>query len=378
VHKLGDSKKLVVKSNALIEAKFKLTAREQKIIIYLISQIKKEDEDFKTYTLPIKSFSKMMGMKSEYPKYSEIREITDGLQKKLLKVHNGKKIYSITWMSLVVYNPEEGTIDFRFEPLLKPFLLQLKESFTYYHIENVALLKGSYSIRLYELLKQYEAIKERTFRLEELRELLGTGKSYKTYGNLKLRALNPAKEEINKNTDLFIDFKEVKDGRKVIKIKFIIKQNEIKTNTAKQLDFFDDSIYQRDYPLYHQINDISGKHRYSVDLKTVQRWEAVSKARWGDEFEEKLLEFIKKVNKMPKIYNPVGFITEMLKRKDIELSSLNGRRIIREEILPEWLANQKKRDSRGNISNENHSTKSELDSDEEKKKFEELIGMFKE
>lgn len=53
---------LVTKSNMLIEANYKLGVVEQKIILCLASNIQPTDSDFKTYTLPIKEFSKLLGL----------------------------------------------------------------------------------------------------------------------------------------------------------------------------------------------------------------------------------------------------------------------------------------------------------------------------
>lgn len=47
---------VITKSNILTEANNKLTATEQKIILYLVSKVRKNDSDFQTYTLPIKQF----------------------------------------------------------------------------------------------------------------------------------------------------------------------------------------------------------------------------------------------------------------------------------------------------------------------------------
>lgn len=49
---------IVVKSNQLIEAKYKLSTREQKTILYLTSQINMNDEELKMYRLSIRDFCK--------------------------------------------------------------------------------------------------------------------------------------------------------------------------------------------------------------------------------------------------------------------------------------------------------------------------------
>src|SRR3954466_8049740 len=188
---------LVTKSNKLIEANYKLGVVEQKIILCLASNIQPNDSDFKTYTLPIKEFSNLLGLKGT-PKYTELRQTTKELMQKVFEVRINKKVIQVAWLSYVAYNESEGTIDIRFDPFLRPYLMELKKEFTSYKLENVVKLKSSYAIRIYELLKQYEKIQERTFLLDQLRKLLGAEDIYPAYGNFKQRVLIPAKKSLKR------------------------------------------------------------------------------------------------------------------------------------------------------------------------------------
>ena len=128
----------------------------------MASNIQPSDSDFKTYTLPIKEFADLIGVKSQH-KYSDLKKITKELMQKVFEVRIDKKVIQVAWLSYVAYNETEGTIDIRFDPFLRPYLLELKREFTSYKFENVVQLKSTYAIRIYELLKQYEKIQERTF-----------------------------------------------------------------------------------------------------------------------------------------------------------------------------------------------------------------------
>ena len=104
--------------------------------------------------------------------------------------------------------------------------MELKEKFTSYQLENVVRLNSVYSIRIYELLKQYERIRKRKLTLEELRYFLGIEKDkYKQYGHLKNKVLLVAQKEINKKTDIQFTFNEIKTGRKVTGFEFDIKSS---------------------------------------------------------------------------------------------------------------------------------------------------------
>src|SRR5690606_2394906 len=97
---------LVTKSNMLIEANYKLGVVEQKIILCLASNIQPTDSDFKTYTLSIKEFNKLLGLKGN-PKYTELRQITKELMQKVFEVRIDKKVIQVAWLSFVAYNETE-------------------------------------------------------------------------------------------------------------------------------------------------------------------------------------------------------------------------------------------------------------------------------
>ncbi len=126
----------------------------------------------------------------------------------------------------VKYYEGKGIIKLSFHPYLKPYMLQLKEKFTQISLGDVIGLRSVHAIRIYELLKQYESIGKRDVSLSDLREYCGISiNQYKKFNNLKKDVLVRAKREIDNKTDLYIDYEEIKESRKVVAIKFLIKKN---------------------------------------------------------------------------------------------------------------------------------------------------------
>ncbi len=167
-----DKKAIVVKSNKLVEARYRLTLREQRLILYMISTIRSDDEDFKPYRIAVREFAGMMGL-VDNGAYKAVKAITKGLIEKVLEIETPVGLLQIAWLSSALYHDKEGYVELCFDPKLKPYLLHLKECFTSYKLENVVKLDSMYSIRIYELLKQYQKIGGRTFNIEELRKILG-------------------------------------------------------------------------------------------------------------------------------------------------------------------------------------------------------------
>lgn len=221
-------KQLVVKSNNLIEAKYKLTTNEQRIILYVLSEkVKKSDEQFGIYKFCVSDLVKYFG--DGMRNFDEIIDIIKKLKRRELYFKEGEEWVIASWVSVAKVNENTKEITIEFPQLLKPYLLQLKSNFTSYTLENVVYLKSSYSIRMYELLKQYVKIKKRDFKLEELKESLGIPEGeYIKYSHFKNKVLDICYKQINLNSDVKFEYYPIKHVRKVVGISFQIDHQQIK------------------------------------------------------------------------------------------------------------------------------------------------------
>ncbi|MFP7474290.1 replication initiation protein [Niallia taxi] len=221
-----NTKNWVTKSNELIESTYKLSLQEQRILLVMASKVQPSDETLKTYRFRARDFIEIIGNSKKTGFYSYLREIVNGLQTKVLTIKKDGKQRNYSWVITSIYEDNEGYITLQFHPELKGFFLELKDKFTSYQLENVVRLNSVYSIRIYELLKQYERIRKRKLTLMELRTFLGIEPTkYKQYGHFKSKVLLVAQKEVNNNTDINFMFNEIKTGRKVTSIEFIIKSN---------------------------------------------------------------------------------------------------------------------------------------------------------
>ena len=252
--------KKVRKSNELIQkSRFNLTLQQQKIILFLISQISPYDEDFKTYHFNIIEFCNICGIDIKGGKsYEELKNNIKAIADKSMWItlpDNNNKETLFRWIEAPVIEKNSGIIELRLNQALKPYLIQLRENFTQYDIVFTLLFKSKYSIRLYELIKSIHFNEEnkyiKDFPLTELKSLMGAD-TYKTYQDFKRYALNPAIEEINKTSDKIISYTPIKRGRKVDIIRLTIETKEafdrMKVRVIaeklldKQITFFDYEI----------------------------------------------------------------------------------------------------------------------------------------
>jgi len=220
------SKEFIVKSNALVEARYRLSLQESQIILWLLTQIRADDEDFKPHKLEIVEFANLTQV-NVGNKYSELRKITKRLMQRVLEIYEQQedRFIQVSWLSSAVYETKKGYVSLEFSPNLKPYLLQLKSHFTKIDIVDTLKLKSVYAIRIFELLLQYTHLGKREIILHDLRAYCGIGeKEYKDYFDLKRYVIEKAKSEINIKTDYDVDYAEIKESRKVVAIEWIIKK----------------------------------------------------------------------------------------------------------------------------------------------------------
>lgn len=216
-------RKLVRKSNYLIEASYRHSAIEQKIILVLASMIRPDDREFKPYPIKLQSVIQFIGLQTNND-YGYLKEATKNLLGKVITITTPNSELQTHWFSSIEYFEGRGEMEFTFDPKLKPFLLQLKDRFTTYRLREAVQLKSSFSIRILELLRQYEKLGERTFEISRLRELLGIGEDqYRLYADFKKRVILSAQKELASKTNITFDFEEIKAGHAVDKLRFIIR-----------------------------------------------------------------------------------------------------------------------------------------------------------
>ncbi|CAM4200580.1 replication initiation protein [Geobacillus stearothermophilus] len=331
----------VTKSNVLIEANYKLSTLEQKIILYLISQIHKDDDDFKMYTLPIQEFSELLGYRGS-PKYTELREITKNLMRKVLEVREGQKLKQMSWVSYVEYDGNSGYVSLSFDPRLKPYLLQLKREFTTYRLKNVMELKSSYSIRMYELLKRWQYVGRFEIRLDELRMMVGAGNKYREYHNFKKRVLNPAQQEISEKTDIMFSYEEIREKRKVVSIRFRIKEKNVEPAVevieGKKEDHVDDQYLQF-------LAVLQAYDRYITE-KQFAKIAVLAQKVFSDNWLDELIQTTRSILQRKDIREPIAFLTYFLNEKvqriqagvnPNEVTIHKDVKVVRREIVPDWL-----------------------------------------
>ena len=224
---------LIKKANDLIESRYKFDIWETRIFLSVLSQIRRDDQEFHSYRIRYRDVINVFGLKSG-DAYAYLRDGARSLMEKKFVLNyeekgvKREKLYHILRTVDVMQDGEEGKtgatsneyVDVVVEDIMRPLLLQLQKNFTAYDLQNVVKL-GVYPIRVYELLKQYQTIGHRTLRVDEMKVMFEVEDKYRMFGDFNRWIIRPAIKEINKYTDLLVtDTERIKEGRRVVAMKF--------------------------------------------------------------------------------------------------------------------------------------------------------------
>lgn len=222
---------LIRKANDLVEGRYRFSIWEMRVFTKMLTMIDKDDADFHKYRIYMKEIITDFGLSADHSAHRWFREAARGLMGKIITTvimtEDGPQEFETPIVAGIHKTPGKNYqyLDLSFHPDMKPFLLQLKSQYLMYDVSNVLKLPSVYSIRLYELLKQYEKIGKRRLGVFELKQMLGIEYKYKLYGHFKDRVLKKAQEDLSENCDIKFEFREIKEGRKVSSIEFFIKRN---------------------------------------------------------------------------------------------------------------------------------------------------------
>ncbi|HIO90670.1 MAG TPA: RepB family plasmid replication initiator protein [Campylobacterales bacterium] len=226
---MESKKELVIKSNSLIDMQTDLSLMQLKVFTKIIMcTVKNPHAEF--YRFSMKELLKDFHIESKH--HTALKKATAGMIKAvILKKQNGE--VQLPLFTKVVY--DSGVVDMYLHSDLKPYILDIKERYTKYFFQSITGLNSMYSMRIYELLKQYEFRSSRSFELEELRFLLNITKGkYSKYTDFKKRVLLSSQKELLEKTDISFSFEEIRERRKVVRLDFkIISQHRQEPSTSK-------------------------------------------------------------------------------------------------------------------------------------------------
>ena len=267
----GETIKLVVKSNELVEARYMFDVWETRFFLSLIAMIDKNDDDEKIYRLWFKDIKTNFKLKSNQS-YSYLREAAQSMASKSVYIgwmndefRRGRMHRIIRFVDFLEKGQEgkkgasqQEYVDVSIDKDIKPYLLDIKKNYdpkttryTSYDLRNVIKLK-SYGMRIYELLKQFEYAGSRTIAVQDLKDMFEITNEYPRFSNFYQKVIKVSVDSINKYTDLRIpSVEKIKQGRRVAALRFIIE-----SKSDKEVSVL---MGERDLELFDYVDDAAAE-----------------------------------------------------------------------------------------------------------------------
>ena len=227
--KTVDETLLLQQSNEIIEANYKLSTAEQKVILNMIAQINNNLTNFERLRISAKSLSEACGFNPKSG-YRQLQQVIKKLLNRsiILQRRDGSGWYGSHWVQSCDYikindgDEDCSYVEYELDERLCPHFLQLKERFLKSNLHDLISFKHVYSTRFYMIFKNRIKIGHIRYSFEELCKLLELPKSYKTSViNLKNKVIKVAVDEINEKSDITVNYAYYKKaGRAHVGVEF--------------------------------------------------------------------------------------------------------------------------------------------------------------
>lgn len=235
---------MVVESNRVLEACYRLTLVEKQIVLFAIVKARDEQKGLTTndpVTIKALDFAAQFDT-NETKVYGQLKEAMATLYKRDVWIHDTypltgePRVTETRWISAASYIDGEGAIQIIFAPKIIPFITRLDKEFTSYRLDKVGKLSSVYAVRMYELLVQYLSLGKREFEIVKLKEQFGLSSGYASIIDLKKRVFDVAVDQINEHTDITTSYTQRKTGRNVTHLIFAIALKTDATPKKPKID----------------------------------------------------------------------------------------------------------------------------------------------
>lgn len=293
---------MVVQDNRLIDSPRFFSLQEQRLFIFLVSKLNPENPEDITFRLPTNEFAKALGI-DEKDAVRDLKRITKNFMERVIEIYNKDEnsISLVHVVSFAKYWLGKGYADIKISDEIAPYLFQLKERFTTYKLTQITRLSSIYAIRVYEILKEYAKLGSRKLFIDELRKILAIkATQYKRFNDFRKYILEVAKKEINAKTDLEIDYKLSKKGKKFDVIEFSI---HLKNRT--------ENLPSYDIPRYYDSEMIDKMIKFGLTKTVANNFYD----RYSPRDIENAIEVVEQSIKSGKCDNSAGMLKTALQKR---------------------------------------------------------------
>ena len=219
--------KIFMKNNTLVQAKYDLTFLQNKVFLLMLYEFQKTKSKGLKILIKRSEFKKLSSRRNDTTQ-SGLEKVFSDLRKKPIYFYESKN-GSERWgeygfISGYEYVKDEDSFlikaDERVYGLVQNYL---DNGYTPNNLSILLNLSNYYAQRFYDLIRLWSGTKSVIeYRIDKLKEYLGLEGKYKDYSTFKRRVIKPAIKELVEKKVFKIDFEEVKEGRKIVALRFTV------------------------------------------------------------------------------------------------------------------------------------------------------------
>lgn len=228
---------LVVKSNRLIEASYRLDLTEQRLILLAIQNSRETQQGINSddlLTITASEYASQFNINVRTA-YEQLKNACDTLFYRHVVLHDTHKPTNLPrqiktrWVAAIAYVEKAAIVQIQFSSMIVPYITRLESEFTSYKIQSVSQMTSSYAIRLYELIVQWGKIGRREISLVDLKVMLDiqAEKTYERLDRFKAKVIDIAVNQINEYSDLTVTYDQRKSGRTVTHLIFSFQEKHV-------------------------------------------------------------------------------------------------------------------------------------------------------
>jgi len=221
---------LIVNHAALDTAIYRMSPIELKLMHYCITKVRRDggfDDENRHFEIHHDEFGAKIGRDNCY---NSIKEAAQRLQQRI--VHIKETIIDddgtewdgglISVLAAQKWRDGDSTIKLSFTQEFMPYLTKLAGNYNKLFFDDIAHMKSEHSIIIYKLIRNNHNMNQKygrddnlLLKIDVLREALGLGDKYKTNYDFKRFVIEKAVAEINAKSPLFVEYEQVKRGRRI-------------------------------------------------------------------------------------------------------------------------------------------------------------------
>ena len=252
----------VVKANSLIEASYRLTLDEMRLLALTIGTMNPKS-DQQVFEFSVSEFVNQFPDVNVDRAYTQIKSAIERISERWVKTEDERHVTKFRWVSSQTYFKKEGRFRIALTNEIMPYLTQLKGQFTQYQLNHISGFTSVHTMRFYELLTQYKRVGQRYITIEDLKKWLQLEDKYNLWAELQRWVIKPSLNEINEKSDLFVEYEPIKKGRKVTGIEFSITYER----SVKKRPAFPHKNKYGNFVKFNAQDPKFSSHEYSVYAK---------------------------------------------------------------------------------------------------------------